>query len=83
MPPQTRAQCYKKRKPAERELLTAGVEGVDTLDASLLRSRNTLKSKNKFRIPTFALSTLNSRAHISETLAGVSIAHEPNLVQWI
>ena len=32
MPPQTRAQCYKKRKPAERELLTAGVEGVDTLD---------------------------------------------------
>ena len=27
MPPQTRAQCYKKRKPAERELLTAGVVG--------------------------------------------------------
>ena len=24
---------HKKEKPAERELLTAGVEGVDTLDA--------------------------------------------------
>ena len=31
--PQTRAQCCNKEKPAERELLTAGVEGVDTLDA--------------------------------------------------
>lgn len=32
MPPKTRAGYYKKEKPAERELLTAGVGGVDTLD---------------------------------------------------
>ena len=68
---------------ASNAIRTLAMERMDTLNAILLRSRNTLKSKKKFRIPTFALSTLNSRAHISETLAGVSIAHEPNLVQWI
>lgn len=41
--PQTRAQCCNKEKPAERELLTAGVSGVDTLDAWLNQQRNTPK----------------------------------------
>lgn len=69
MPPQTRAQCYKKRKPAERELLTAGVEGVDTLDATLLRSRNTVKSKKI----NFASPLLRSVPLIHErTLAKLS-----------
>ena len=34
MPPETRVEYCKKEKPAERELLTAGVERVDTLDAA-------------------------------------------------
>ena len=55
MPPQTRAQCYKKRKPAERELLTAGVGGVDTLDlfekcARQSTAKDSINASNPSRI---------------------------------
>ena len=43
--PERREPLLQKEKPAESKLLTAGVEGVDTLDATLLRSHNTVKSK--------------------------------------
>lgn len=45
MPLKTQAQLYKKEKPAGHELLTAGVEGVDTLDAVL--NASTLSEKKK------------------------------------
>ena len=40
------AQRYKKEKPAGRELLTAGVEGVDSLDDVL--NTSTLSGKKKW-----------------------------------
>ena len=52
MPPQTRAQCYKKRKPAERELLTAGVAKVDTLDAAPPMYK-TKQGQRSYRTPDF------------------------------
>ena len=44
--PQTRAQCCNKEKPAERELLTAGVGGSDEI---VVRWSNT--AWNKFINP--------------------------------
>lgn len=58
------------------------VEGVDTLDACPLHSRNALRSK-KFFILTFALRTLNSERIAAKLSQGVNIAHELNLVQYL
>ena len=50
------AQRYKKEKPAGRELLTAGVEGVDSLDDVL--NTSTLSGKKK-RVRTRIASGLS------------------------